>query len=254
MGTILTKRVIPCLDVREGRVVKGVKFVNIRDAGDPVVLAERYYNDGADEITFLDITASHEKRDIMVDVVRRVAEKIFIPFTVGGGLRTVEDMRKMLLAGADKVSVNTAAVENPDLVREGSVRFGAQCIVVAVDAKREGDSWEVYTHGGRTPTGIDAIEWMKRVQELGAGEIMLTSMDADGTQAGFDIELTKRAVDTLTIPVIASGGAGSLDTISDVFIRADADAAIIASLFHYGTFSIEDVKKHMKEKGIATRL
>jgi cyclase len=254
VGAILTKRVIPCLDVREGRVVKGVKFVNIRDAGDPVVLAERYYNDGADEITFLDITASHEKRDIMVDVVRRVAEKIFIPFTVGGGLRTVEDMRKMLLAGADKVSVNTAAVENPDLVREGSVRFGAQCIVVAVDAKREGDSWEVYTHGGRTPTGIDALEWMKRVQDLGAGEIMLTSMDADGTQAGFDIELTKRAVETLTIPVIASGGAGSLDTISDVFIQADADAAIIASLFHYGTYSIEDVKNHMKEKGIATRL
>lgn len=254
MGAILTKRVIPCLDVREGRVVKGVKFVNIRDAGDPVVLAERYYNDGADEITFLDITASHEKRDIMVDVVRRVAEKIFIPFTVGGGLRTVEDMRKMLLAGADKVSVNTAAVENPDLVREGSVRFGAQCIVVAVDAKREGDSWEVYTHGGRTPTGIDAIEWMKRVQDLGAGEIMLTSMDADGTQAGFDIELTKRAVETLTIPVIASGGAGSLYTISDVFIQADADAAIIASLFHYGTYSIDDVKNHMKEKGIATRL
>jgi cyclase len=254
VGTILTKRVIPCLDVREGRVVKGVKFVNIRDAGDPVVLAERYYNDGADEITFLDITASHEKRDIMVDVVRRVAEKIFIPFTVGGGLRTVEDMRKMLLAGADKVSVNTAAVENPDLVREGSVRFGAQCIVVAVDAKREGDSWEVYTHGGRTPTGIDAIEWMKRVQELGAGEIMLTSMDADGTQAGFDIELTKRAVETLTIPVIASGGAGSLETISDVFIQANADATIIASLFHYGTYSIADVKNHMKEKGIATRL
>ncbi len=254
MGAILTKRVIPCLDVREGRVVKGVKFVNIRDAGDPVELAERYYNEGADEITFLDITASHEKRDIMVDVVRRVAEKIFIPFTVGGGLRTVEDMRKMLLAGADKVSVNTAAVENPDLVREGSVRFGAQCIVVAVDAKREGDSWEVYTHGGRTPAGIDALEWMKRVQELGAGEIMLTSMDADGTQAGFDIELTKRTVETLTIPVIASGGAGSLDTISDVFIQADADAVIIASLFHYGTYSIEDVKKHMKEKGIATRL
>jgi cyclase len=254
VGAILTKRVIPCLDVREGRVVKGVKFVNIRDAGDPVELAERYYNDGADEITFLDITASHEKRDIMVDVVRRVAEKIFIPFTVGGGLRTVDDMRKMLLAGADKVSVNTAAVENPDLVRDGSVRFGAQCIVVAVDAKREGDSWEVYTHGGRTPTGIDAIEWMKRVQELGAGEIMLTSMDADGTQAGFDIELTKRAVETLTIPVIASGGAGSLDTISDVFIEADADAAIIASLFHYGTYSVEDVKNHMKEKGIATRL
>jgi cyclase len=254
VGKILTKRVIPCLDVREGRVVKGVKFVDIRDAGDPVELAERYYNEGADEITFLDITASHEKRDIMVDVVRRVAEKIFIPFTVGGGLRTVEDMRSMLLAGADKVSVNTAAVENPEIVRQGSSRFGAQCIVVAVDAKRKGDSWEVYTHGGRNPTGTDALEWMKRVEELGAGEILLTSMDADGTQAGFDIDLTGRAVQMLSIPVIASGGAGSLDTVSEVFIKADADAVIIASLFHYGKYSINEVKQHMKEKGIATRL
>lgn len=254
MGKILTKRIIPCLDVREGRVVKGVKFVDIRDAGDPVELAERYYDDGADEITFLDITASHEKRDIMIDVVRRVAERIFIPFTVGGGLRTVEDMRKMLLAGADKISINTAAVENPDLVRQGSTRFGAQCITVAVDAKRKNGSWEVYTHGGRTPTSIDAMDWLRRVQDLGAGEILLTSMDADGTQAGFDIELTRRAVDSLSIPVIASGGAGSLDTISEVFLDADADAVIIASLFHYGTYSIGDVKTHMKEKGIPTRI
>lgn len=240
--------------MREGRVVKGVKFVNIRDAGDPVELAERYYGEGADEVTFLDITASHEKRDIMVEVVRRVAERIFIPFTVGGGLRTVEDMRRMLLAGADKVSVNTAAVEDPEIVRQGSTRFGAQCITVAVDAKREGDSWEVYTHGGRTPTGIDAFEWMRRVQDLGAGEILLTSMDADGTQAGFDLELTGRAVEELSIPIIASGGAGSLDTISEVFAEANADAAIIASLFHYGTYTIADVKKHMQEKGIPTRL
>jgi len=251
---ILTKRIIPCLDVREGRVVKGVKFVNIQDAGDPVALAEKYYIDGADEITFLDITASHEKRDIMIDVVRRVAERIFIPFTVGGGLRTAEDMRKMLLAGADKVSINTAAVENPQLVKEGSSRFGAQCITVAVDAKRKGDSWKVYTHGGRTPAGLDALDWMKNVEELGAGEIMLTSMDADGTQDGFDVELTRQAVEILSIPVIASGGAGSLDTISEVFIKADANAAIIASLFHYGKYSIADVKNHMKEKGIPTRL
>jgi cyclase len=254
VGAILTKRVIPCLDVREGRVVKGVKFVNIRDAGDPADLAERYYNEGADEITFLDITASHEKRDIMIDVVRRVAQRIFIPFTVGGGLRTVQDMRGMLLAGADKVSINTAAVENLELIREGSRTFGAQCITVAVDAKRTGESWEVYTHGGRTPTGMDAFEWMKKAQELGAGEILLTSMDADGTQAGFDIELTRRAVEMLSIPVIASGGAGKLETISDVFIEADADAVIIASLFHYGTYSIREVKEHMKEKGVAVRL
>ncbi len=254
MGEILTKRVIPCLDVREGRVVKGVKFVNIRDAGDPVELAEKYYTEGADEITFLDITASHEKRDIMVEVVRRVAERIFIPFTVGGGLRTVEDMRNMLLAGADKVSLNTAAVENPEIVRLGSNRFGAQCITVAVDAKRKEDSWEVYTHGGRRPTGIDALKWMKQVQELGAGEILLTSMDADGTQAGFDLELTGRVVKMLSIPVIASGGAGTLESINEMFIRTNADAAIIASLFHYGTYSVKDVKLHMKEKGISTRL
>lgn len=254
MGKILTKRIIPCLDVREGRVVKGVKFVDIRDAGDPVELAERYYNEDADEITFLDITASHEKRDIMIDVVRRVAEKIFIPFTVGGGLRNVDDMRNMLLAGADKVSLNTAAVENPDIIKQGSTRFGAQCITVAVDAKRKADSWEVYTHGGRNPTGIDAIEWMLRVQDLGAGEILLTSMDADGTQAGFDIELTGRAVEKLSIPVIASGGAGSLETISEMFLKTNANAAIIASLFHYGTYSVSDVKKHMKEKGVPVRL
>ena len=240
--------------MREGRVVKGVKFVNIRDAGDPVELAERYYREGADEVTFLDITASHEKRDIMVEVVRRVAESIFIPFTVGGGLRTVEDMRRMLLTGADKVSVNTAAVEDPEIVRQGSTRFGAQCITVAVDAKRKGDSWEVYTHGGRTPTGIDAFDWMRRVQDLGAGEILLTSMDADGTQAGFDLELTGRAVDMLSIPVIASGGAGSLETISEVFLETNADAVIIASLFHYGTYTIGDVKRYMQEKGIPTRL
>jgi cyclase len=254
VGKILTKRIIPCLDVREGRVVKGVKFVDIRDAGDPVELAQRYYNEDADEITFLDITASHEKRDIMIDVVRRVAERIFIPFTVGGGLRNVDDMRNMLLAGADKVSVNTAAVENPDIISQGSKRFGAQCITVAVDAKRKGDSWEVYTHGGRNPTGIDALEWMQRVQDLGAGEILLTSMDADGTQAGFDLELTGRAVDMLSIPVIASGGAGSLETISEMFLRTNADAAIIASLFHYGTYSVRDVKQHMKEKGVPVRL
>jgi cyclase len=186
--------------------------------------------------------------------VRRVAERIFIPFTVGGGLRTVQDMRGMLLAGADKVSINTAAVENQELIREGSRTFGAQCITVAVDAKRTGQSWEVYTHGGRTPTGIDAFEWMKKAEELGAGEILLTSMDADGTQAGFDIELTRRAVQMLSIPVIASGGAGKLETISEVFIEADADAVIIASLFHYGTYSISEVKEHMREKGVVVRL
>lgn len=259
---MLTKRIIPCLDVMAGRVVKGVSFVKLRDAGDPAELASFYDKEGADELVFLDITASSDARDIMVEVVERVSEKVFIPLTVGGGLRNVEDMRRILEAGADKVSINTAAVEDPGLVRKGAIRFGSQCIVVAIDAKKVSTpsevknkhQWEVYTYGGRKPTGIDAIGWAKKVEELGAGEILLTSMDADGHQTGYDLELTREIAETASIPVIASGGAGKLFHLYEALASGKADAVLAASIFHYGTYSIRQVKAYLQEKGLPVRL
>ncbi|MGQ9497091.1 MAG: imidazole glycerol phosphate synthase subunit HisF [Desulfotomaculales bacterium] len=252
---MLAKRIIPCLDVTDGRVVKGVNFVNLRDAGDPVELAALYDREGADELVFLDITASAEGRAIMRDVVRRTAEQVFIPFTVGGGLRTLEDIRLMLAAGADKVSLNTAAVKNPRLVADAAVAFGTQCIVVAIDAKRVAPGkWEVYTHGGRTPTGIDALEWARRVESLGAGEILLTSMDCDGTQDGYDIELTRAVADAVRLPIIASGGAGTLEHIAQVLTEGGADAALAASIFHFGTYRIREVKEYLRQRGIPVRI
>jgi cyclase len=257
---MLAKRIIPCLDVDRGRVVKGTKFVNLRDAGDPVECAKEYDRQGADELVFLDITASHENRATMIDVVERTANECFMPVTVGGGIRTVEDMRAMLKAGADKTSINTAAIENPDLVRAGAERFGSQCIVVAIDAKRvEGCAsarprWEVYTHGGRKPTGIDAVEWARRVESLGAGEILLTSMDADGTKAGYDVELTRAISEAVGIPVIASGGAGTLQHMADVLTAGKADAVLAASIFHFGQYTVADVKRFLLGKGINVRL
>ena len=245
---MLKKRIIPCLDVKDGRVVKGTNFVNLRDAGDPVEVADIYNRAGADELVFLDITASHEKRSIFMDVVRRTAEQVFMPLTVGGGINSVEDISALLNAGADKISINTSAVKRPQLISEGAERFGSQCIVVAVDAKRVGDRWEIFTHGGRTPTGIDAIDWVKDVQKFGAGEILLTSMDADGTKDGFDLALTKAVADAVTIPVIASGGAGTLQSFADVFQKTGADAALAASVFHYNQFTIEQVKNFLREK------
>ncbi|MDF1850492.1 MAG: imidazole glycerol phosphate synthase subunit HisF [Verrucomicrobiales bacterium] len=254
---MLTKRIIPCLDVTDGRVVKGTNFVNLRDAGDPVDCAVEYNRQGADELVFLDITASSDERNTMVDVVRKTAERCFMPVTVGGGIRTVDDMRRMLLAGADKVGVNTAAVSNPQVVSDGSKAFGAQCIVVAIDAKRRGDSpddgWEVFTHGGRTPTGLDAIEWAREIFERGAGEILLTSMDADGTKAGYDLELTAAISDAVEIPVIASGGAGTLDHMVDVLDRGKADAVLAASIFHFGEFTVSDVKAYLKQHDVPVR-
>jgi imidazole glycerol-phosphate synthase subunit HisF len=250
---MLTKRVIPCLDVKDGRVVKGVEFVNLRDAGDPVEVARVYEEQGADELCFLDITASHEKRNIILNVVEETASKIFMPLTVGGGIRSVEDIRNLLLAGADKVSINTAVVENPDFVREAVETFGSQCIVVAIDAKRAGDHWEVYTHGGRRATGIDAVAWAGKMSGLGAGEILLTSMDRDGTEKGYDLELTRAVSDSVPIPVIASGGAGTLDHFRGVLAEGRADAALAASLFHYQQLSIPQVKEYLKSKGIAVR-
>jgi len=251
---VLAKRIIPCFDVKAGRVVKGVNFVDLRDAGDPVEGAERYDRDGADEVVFLDITASHEKRRIILDVVHRTAERIFVPLTVGGGIRTIEDIRDLLNAGADKVSLNTAAVLDRTLVRRSSARFGSQCIVVAVDARRRGRrSWEVYTHGGRTPTGIDALDWVRTVQEEGAGEILLTSMDCDGTCDGYDIELTRTVSEAVDIPVIASGGAGHPEHLYQVLTEGKADAALAASIFHYGTFPIPATKQYLKNKGIEIR-
>lgn len=254
---MLTKRIIPCLDVTDGRVVKGTNFVNLRDAGDPVDCAVEYNRQGADELVFLDITASSDERNTMVDVVRQTAERCFMPVTVGGGIRTVEDMRKMLLAGADKVGVNTAAVNNPDVVSDGSKAFGAQCIVVAIDAKRRGDSpddgWEVFTHGGRTPTGRDAIEWAREVYDRGAGEILLTSMDADGTKAGYDLELTAAISESISIPVIASGGAGNLDHMVEVLEKGKADAVLAASIFHFGEYTVGDVKQYLGEHGVPVR-
>ncbi len=253
---MLTKRIIPCLDVTAGRVVKGTSFINLRDAGDPVELAEFYYKEGADEVVFLDIGATPEERDTMVDVVRRVSKRVFIPLTVGGGLRSVEDMRLMLEAGADKVSINTAAIKNPVLVQDGAKIFGSQCIVVAIDARRSTSDdlkWEALTHGGRRSTGIDAVDWAKRVVELGSGEILLTSWDADGHQEGYDLELTRTISESVGVPVIASGGAGNLDHFYEALIAGKADAVLAASIFHYKTYSIREVKEYLLKKGIPVR-
>ncbi len=251
---MLAKRIIPCLDVDKGRVVKGVRFLNLVDAGDPVEVSLLYEEQGADELVFLDITASAEDRKITLDVVRRVAEEVFMPFTVGGGISSLEDMRKLLEAGADKVSINTSAVKNPQLIYEGAKRFGSQCVVVAIDAKRKGNIWEVYIHGGRTPTGLDAIEWAKKVESLGAGEILLTSMDKDGTKSGYDIELTRAVSESVNIPVIASGGAGSMDHFYEGFTLGGADACLAASLFHFREISIPELKAYLASKGVPVRV
>lgn len=251
----LAKRIIPCLDVDKGRVVKGVSFANLRDAGDPVEIARRYDEQGADELAFLDITASAEERDTIVSIIEQVAAQVFIPLTVGGGVRTVQDVRNLLNAGADKVSINTAAVQHPDFVAEASGRFGSQCIVVAIDAKRVAgaERWEVYTHGGRRATGIDAVEWARRMQALGAGELLLTSMDRDGTKSGFDVELTRAVCDAVDIPVIASGGVGHLDHLVEGVVRGHADAVLAASIFHYGEYTVRQAKEHMARHGIEVR-
>lgn len=253
----LAKRIIPCLDVDAGRVVKGVRFVDIRDAGDPVEIARRYDEQGADELTFLDITASSDDRETMVHVVEQVATEVFIPLTVGGGIRVVDDVRRMLNAGADKVSINTAAVHRPEFVKQASDQCGAQCIVVAIDAKQVNhgpDRWEIFTHGGRKPTGIDAIEWGQRMAEYGAGELLLTSMDRDGTRNGFDIALTRAMCDAVPIPVIASGGVGDLDHLAEGIIEGHADAVLAASIFHFGDYTIGDAKKHLASRGVEVRL
>jgi cyclase len=250
---MLAKRIIPCLDVKAGRVVKGVKFVGLRDAGDPVEVARVYDRDGADELCFLDITASHENRGIILDVVARTAEQIFMPLTVGGGITTTEDIRNLLRAGADKVSINTAAVNRPEFVREAAQRFGSQCVVVAIDAKRVGNHWEVFTHGGRNPSGIDACEWSKRMESYGAGEILLTSMDRDGTKAGYDLELTRTISKAVNIPVIASGGVGELQHIYDGLTEGGASAALAASIFHFGEFSIRQCKEFLTKHGVNVR-
>jgi cyclase len=252
---MLKMRIIPCLDVKDGRVVKGVNFVNLVDAGDPVEQAKLYDREGADELTFLDITASHENRDTIYDVVARTAEQCFMPLTVGGGVRAVEDIRKLLLAGSDKVSINTAAVHRPEFVAEAAEKFGSQCIVVAIDAKKVGEGkFEIFTHGGRKPTGIDAVQWAKRMAEYGAGEILLTSMDRDGTKQGFDLPLTRAVADAVTIPVIASGGVGHLDHLVDGIREGHATAVLAASIFHFGTYSIRQAKEHMKAAGVAVRI
>jgi imidazole glycerol-phosphate synthase subunit HisF len=250
----LAKRVIPCLDVDRGRVVKGIKFVGLRDAGDPVEIAARYNEQGADELTFLDITASSENRDLILHVVEKVAARVFIPLTVGGGVRKVDDVRRLLNAGADKVSINTAAVQNPQLVADASGRYGAQCIVVAIDAKRSGARWEVFTHGGRRQAGLDAVDWARRMQEQGAGEILLTSMDRDGTRAGFDLALTRAISDAVDIPVIASGGVGELEHLAEGVLEGRADAVLAASIFHFGEFTVREAKLHMAKQGIEVRL
>ena len=255
---MLARRLIPCLDVKDGRVVKGVRFVDLVDAGDPVEIASRYDAEGADELTFLDITASHEERPIILDVVARTAERVFMPLTVGGGVRTVDDVRALLKAGADKVSVNTAVVARPELVCEAAERFGTQCVVVAIDARRRagGDparGWEVFTHGGRTPTGLDAVEWAARMEAAGAGEILLTSMDRDGTRLGYDLALTRAVVDRVGIPVIASGGAGTLEHLYDGLTTGGASAALVASLFHYGEHTVREAKAYLRGRGVAVR-
>jgi cyclase len=260
---MLAKRIIPCLDVKDGRVVKGINFVNLRDAGDPVEQAQVYDAERADELVFLDITASHERRDITIEMVRRVADAVFIPFTVGGGIRTIEDIRAILMAGADKVSTNTAAVQNPPLITQGAKYFGSQCIVVAIDAQKipmtndqipKPTRWEVYIHGGRTPMGLDAVEWAREVDERGAGEILLTSMDCDGTQEGYDVELTRAIAEAVSIPVIASGGAGKLEHFYQALTVGKADAALAASLFHYKQLTIAQVKEYLAARGVPVRL
>jgi imidazole glycerol-phosphate synthase subunit HisF len=277
---MLVKRIIPCLDVKDGRVVKGVNFVNLRDAGDPVEVASAYETEGADELTFLDITASHEKRDIILDVVARTAEKVFMPLTVGGGVRTLDDIRSLLKAGADKVAINSAAVKDPEFVQKAAQRFGSQCIVVAIDAKQtqsaaddpsipswakehpdllldknsSSTSWEVYIHGGRTPTAINAVKWARQMQDYGAGEILLTSMDRDGTKSGYDLELNRSVSESITIPVIASGGAGTLEHLYDGITDGKADAVLAASIFHFKEFTIDETKRYLKEKGICVRI
>lgn len=255
---MLAKRIIPCLDVDNGRVVKGIRFVSLVDAGDPVEQGKRYDAEGADELTFLDITASSDKRDIVADLVRRVADEVFIPFTVGGGLRTVEDIRAILRAGADKITLNTAALETPDLISACAETFGSQCVVIAIDARRRNaddpaEGWEVYTHGGRRNVGVDALEWARRAQQLGAGEILLTSMDRDGTRNGYDIELTRAVSSAVRIPVIASGGAGKLEHFYEAFTNGGASAVLAASLFHFGEFSISEVKSYLRERGVEVR-
>jgi len=256
LNDMLAKRIIPCLDVSAGRVVKGVNFVQLRDAGDPVAVARRYDIDGADELTFLDITASSDQRDIIVEVIESVANQVFIPLTVGGGVRKVDDVRRLLNAGADKISINTAAVQTPRLIADASARFGSQCIVVAIDARRrpDGAGWEVFTHGGRTATGLDAVDWARQVVELGAGEILLTSMDRDGTKSGFDLELTRAVADAVSVPVIASGGVGNLQDLADGVLTGRADAVLAASIFHYGEFTVQQAKQHMADCGIPMRL
>ena len=252
---MLTKRIIPCLDVKQGRVVKGIGFVNLQDAGDPVELAAFYDREGADEVVFLDITASHENRKTVIELASRTAEKVFIPYTIGGGIGSIEDIRQILRQGADKVSINTFAVNNPDFIRKAARVFGSQCMVVAVDAKRKSNgSWEVYTHGGRKPTGMDAVDWAREVEKLGAGEILLTSMDKDGTKDGYDIPLTAAVSSAVNIPVIASGGAGKLEHLRDAIIEGNADAVLVASIFHYGKYTIKEAKQYLKSQGINIRM
>jgi cyclase len=254
---MLTKRIIPCLDVKAGRVVKGKSFVDLRDAGDPVELADFYYREGADELVFLDISASSEGRDTMVEVVERISEKVFMPLTVGGGLRTIDNIRRMLLAGADKTSLNTSAVQSPHIISEGADKFGSQCIVIAIDARRVPGSkqprWEVYTHGGQKPAGLDAVEWARKAVALGAGEILLTSMDADGQQTGYDNELTRRISEAVNVPVIASGGAGTPQDLYDALVIGKADAVLAASILHYNNYTVKDIKEYLSQKGIPIR-
>jgi cyclase len=255
---MLAKRIIPCLDVHQGRVVKGTNFLNLRDAGDPVQIASKYEQEGADELVFLDITASHEERDIILDVVRRTSEVIFMPLTVGGGIRTLEDIRRLLNAGCDKVSINSTSVKNPEFVREAALKFGSQCIVVNIDPKRvqrDGrEFWEVFINGGRVPTGLEAVAWAKRVEELGAGEIVLTCMDADGTKDGYDLEITRAVADAVSIPVVASGGAGSPEHLYQAVTAGGASAALAASIFHYGEYTIAETKQYLAERGVVVRL
>ncbi|MDH5751537.1 MAG: imidazole glycerol phosphate synthase subunit HisF [Deltaproteobacteria bacterium] len=251
---MLAKRIIPCLDIKEGRVVKGVSFLGLRDAGDPLELAMRYNEQSADELVFLDITASHENRGLTLDLASRLARVLFIPFTIGGGISTIEDIHRIVTAGADKVSLNTAAVKNPTLVSQGAERFGSQCIVVAMDVKKTGDHWEVYTHGGRTPTGIDAVEWALEVERRGCGEILLTSMDQDGQQSGFDLEITSQISSRVNIPVIASGGGGTVDHFYDALTTGKADAVLAASVFHFGTLPVPELKQSLHDRGLCMRL
>jgi len=251
---VLAKRIIPCLDVTAGRVVKGVNFVELKDAGDPVEISRRYNDEGADELTFLDITASSDDRDLILHIIEDVASQVFIPLTVGGGVRKVEDVRRLLNAGADKVGINTAAVANPQLVADATDYFGSQCIVVAIDAKRNGDHWEVFTHGGRKPTGLDAVEWARKMENFGAGELLLTSMDRDGTRSGFDLDLTRRISDAVDIPIIASGGVGTLQHLVEGVQQGHADAVLAASIFHFGEYTVGEAKRYMKQQGIEVRL